>query len=122
MGKLPDHLQGRSVSVSLCAQRNGLLSTPGWTNCKCHIRNVKVLARMANQVKLRSHRMRPKYKYGVQIPRSHKEAVWIDSKDGNTGWQTQRKWKSTNSTSTRPSLILEKESPSLKDSRRYPAT
>ena len=96
------------VSVSLYAQRNGLLSTPGWKNCKRYIRNVKVLARMANQVKLRTHRMRPKYKYGVQIPRSHEEAVWIDTKDGNTGWQDAEKVESISSTSTTPSLILER--------------
>ena len=53
------------VSVSLCAQRNGLLSTPGWKNCKRYIRNVKVLARMANQVKLRSHRVRPSTSMGT---------------------------------------------------------
>ena len=45
------------------------------------------MARMANQVKLRTYRNRPKYKYGVQVPRSHEEAVWIDTKNGNTHWQ-----------------------------------
>jgi hypothetical protein len=40
------------VSVALYAKRNGLLSTPGWKNCKHYIRNVKVLATMANQAKL----------------------------------------------------------------------
>jgi hypothetical protein len=30
------------MSVALCAKMNGLLSTPGWKNCKYYIRNVKV--------------------------------------------------------------------------------
>jgi hypothetical protein len=33
----------------------------------------------------------PKYKYGVQIPRSHEEAIWIDTKGVNTGWQDAEK-------------------------------
>ena len=79
------------VSVALYAKRNGLLSTPGWKNCKRFIHNSKALARMANQAKLHNHRLRPKYKYGVQVPRNHDEAVWIDNKNGNTSWQDAEK-------------------------------
>jgi hypothetical protein len=46
---------------------------------------------MANQAKLRNHRMRPKYKYGVQVPRNHEEAIWIDNTDGSTSWQDTEK-------------------------------
>ena len=42
---------------------------------------------MANQVKLKNYRNRPRYKYGVQIPRSHEEAVLIDEKNGDRKWQ-----------------------------------
>ena len=78
-------------SVSLYTKRNGLLRTPGWKNCKRFIRNSKALARMANQAKLRNHQMRPKYNYGVQVPRNHDEAVWIDNKNSNTSWQDAEK-------------------------------
>jgi hypothetical protein len=44
-----------------------------------------------NQTKLQSHHAHPKYKYGVQVPRSHEEAVWIDKKDGNTNWHNAKK-------------------------------
>ena len=81
-----------SVSVALYAKRNGLLSTLGWKNCKRFLRNAKVLARMTNQPKLRNHRMRPKYKYGVQVPRSHDKALWIDDKNSNSSWQDAEKW------------------------------
>jgi hypothetical protein len=41
------------VTVALYAQRNGLLSTPGWKRCKRYIKNPKTLARMINQTKLK---------------------------------------------------------------------
>ena len=40
---------------------------------------------MANQVRLKNYRNRPRYKYGV--PRSHEEAVLIDEKNGDRKWQ-----------------------------------
>ena len=79
------------VSVALCDKRNGLLSTPGWKNCKRFICNSKALARMANQAKPHNHHLHPKYKYGVQVPINHKEAAWIDNKNGNTSWQDAEK-------------------------------
>ena len=42
---------------------------------------------MANQARLRSYRNRPVYQYGVQVPRDHPEAVWLDEKAGDTLWQ-----------------------------------
>ena len=79
--------QDDPITLSLYAQKNGLLNTRKWRECKKFIKNAKTMARMANQVKLRTYRNRPKYKYGVQVPRSHEEAVWIDTKNGNTHWQ-----------------------------------
>jgi hypothetical protein len=75
------------VTVSLYAQRNGLLNLPGWKRCKKNVKKSKQLARMINQAKLKCHRTRPVYKYGFQVPRNHEEAVRIDEKFGNTRWQ-----------------------------------
>ena len=75
------------------ARRNDFLDTPGWRQCKRFIKNGKTLARMANQAKRRSHCNQPKYKYRVQVPRSHEEAAWIDTKDGNTKWQDSERTK-----------------------------
>jgi hypothetical protein len=75
---------GDLVSVALYAKRNRLLSTPGWKNCKRFIGNSKALAWMANQAKLHNHRLCPKYKYGVQVPRNHEQVTWRDNKNGNT--------------------------------------
>ena len=79
------------IAVSLYAEKNNLLQTPGWKRCKRYVRNKKILARMANQVKLRNYRNRPIYKYGVQVPRDHNEALWLDEKNGNTRWADAEK-------------------------------
>ena len=75
------------VTVSMYAKKNGLLEIDGWKRCKRIVKNTKILARMANQTKLRSYRNKPVYHYGIQVPRDHKEAVWLDEKNGNTLWQ-----------------------------------
>ena len=55
------------------------------------MRNEKMLTRMANQVALKHFRGVPKYKYGYQVPVSHREALWIDEKTGNTKWVDSEK-------------------------------
>ena len=47
----------------------------------------KTLARMVNQAKLRNNRNKPKYKFGIQVPRNHEEAMMIDAKNGDTRWK-----------------------------------
>jgi hypothetical protein len=42
--------------------------------------------RMANQAKLRSFRLAPKYKYGFEIPWDYKHAIELDEKHGTTQW------------------------------------
>ena len=41
---------------------------------------------MANQAKLKSFRHSPIYKFGVQVPRNHAEAMELDKRDGGTLW------------------------------------
>ena len=41
---------------------------------------------MANQAKLKSYRTSSIFKFGVQVPRNHKEAMQLDEKNGNTLW------------------------------------
>ena len=79
------------VTVSMYAHANNLLDTPGWKRCKRFTRRKQVIARMVNQAKLRSFRNLPKYKYGVQVPRDHREAVHLDFKNGNTSWADAEK-------------------------------
>ena len=78
--------QDDPITVSLYAQKNGLLDTDGWKDCKRYVKSPKKLARMINQARLKSARTKPVYKYGFQVPRNHAEAVKIDKKFGNTRW------------------------------------
>ena len=79
------------VTVSVYAKKHGLLSTPGWKRCKRYVRNGKTLGRAINQVRLKSYRNRPVYKYGFQVPREHREAMLIDERDGNDKWAKSEK-------------------------------
>ena len=45
------------------------------------------MVRMLNQAKLRSFRTSPCYKYGFQVPKDHKEAMWLDERNGNLKWE-----------------------------------
>ena len=76
-----------AATVALYAYENKLLEVDGWKRCKRLIKNTKILARMANQVKLRSFRRRPRYKFGKQVPRDTQEARFLDKKDGTTCWE-----------------------------------
>jgi hypothetical protein len=78
--------QDDPITVSLYAQKNGLLDTVGWKDCKRYVRSPKKLARMINQTRLKANRTKPVYKYGFQVPRNHAEAVKIDEKYGNSKW------------------------------------
>ena len=40
-----------------------------------------------NKAKIRSVRQKPKFKYGVKIPRGYKEAVIFDKDNNNKLWQ-----------------------------------
>lgn len=79
------------VSCAIYAAKNSLLDRPGWKRFKPIVKNQKKLKRMINQAMLRSYRTAPKYMFGVQIPRDHAEAVFLDEKNGNTKWQDSEK-------------------------------
>ena len=79
------------ITVALYAEANNLLKTSGWKRLSAFTKKKKIIARMANQAKLKNFRNRPIYKYGEQIPRNHAEAVWIDEQNGNTRWQDSEK-------------------------------
>ena len=81
------------VTVAMYAKRNDLLKV--WPQCKRYAKNAKTLARMANQAKIRNHRRLPKYKFGIQVPRNHDEAMMIDARDGNTKWRDAEKLEVT---------------------------
>ena len=68
------------------ADKNNLLHLDGWKQFACLARRRKKLLHMANQAKLQSFRTRPKFKFGVQVPRNHAEAMELDAANGNNNW------------------------------------
>ena len=72
------------VTLAIYARDNDLLDVDGWKRFKSIAKRQQHMFRMANQAKLRSFRLAPKYKYGFEIPRDYKHAVELDEKHGTT--------------------------------------
>jgi len=75
------------VTCAEYATKHDLLDTPGWKRFKSYGKNAKKLERMINQAKLHSYRREPFWKFGVLVPRNHKQVLEIDEKNKNTLWQ-----------------------------------
>eukprot|EP00934_Nitzschia_sp_Nitz4_P009388 Nitzschia sp. Nitz4//scaffold547_size3361//334//3245//NITZ4_009269-RA/size3361-snap-gene-0.1-mRNA-1//-1//CDS//3329554282//9378//frame0 len=80
-----------TCACALYGKNAGLLDQPGWKRFKRLAHREVKLVRMLNQAKLRSARTSPIFMYGFQVPRNHKEAVELDTKNGNTKWQDAEK-------------------------------
>ena len=75
------------VSCAMYAKENGLLNKKGWTRFKRIAMREKKLQRMINQARLKSIKYAPIYQFGVQVPRTVKEALELDAKNGNHFWR-----------------------------------
>ena len=75
------------VTLAIYAKEQGLLDTNSWKRFRTIAREQSLMFRTINATKLKSNRHMPKYKYGVQVPNSYKEAVSLDNTNGNTLWQ-----------------------------------
>ena len=74
------------VTLAKYAKDNDLLETEGWKPLRRIAKRDKVLRRMINQVKRQSRHDAIRYKFGVRLPRSVKEAHALDQENGNTQW------------------------------------
>jgi hypothetical protein len=74
--------QDCAVICAIYAKRNNLLDTPGWKRFKSIAKNEKKMLRMVHQAKLSSFRHSPQFQFGFQIPRSPKEAIELDKRNG----------------------------------------
>jgi hypothetical protein len=75
------------VTCARYALDQDLLEVPGWKQLKRIATREKLLKRMLKQSRLQSQRRSIRYKFGVQVPRTYKEALELDAKNGNTFWQ-----------------------------------
>jgi len=76
-----------AVTCAMYARDHGLLNTKGWKQFKRYVKNHKVFTRAINQTKLRQARRMPKYKFGVEVPKSYNDAMRLDTENGNNKWQ-----------------------------------
>jgi hypothetical protein len=79
------------ITLAVYAKDNNLLDTPGWTQLKHFVRCDKKFQHMLNQTKLQSKHRGVWYKFGVQVPQDWREAVVVDTANGNTLWQDATK-------------------------------
>ena len=56
------------VDCAKYAKKKNLLNKPGWKQFKRLAKREKVINRLIKQARLRSFRLRPKYKYGFEVP------------------------------------------------------
>jgi hypothetical protein len=85
----PLRIIGKSdpVSVAIYGRDNNLLHLDGWKRFEKLAKRQKKLIRLANQAKLESFRNRVVYKFGIQVPQNHAQAMAIDEANGNHFWR-----------------------------------
>ena len=74
------------VTCAIYGKENHLLKQDGWKCFACLARRQKKLLQLAHQAKLQSHGCWPTFKFGIQLPRSHANAMELNKDNGNTLW------------------------------------
>jgi hypothetical protein len=64
-----------SVSCSLYGLKNDLINKSGWRQYKCLARDNKEYRQFVNHVKLFCKQQPTIFKYGVQVPSNHNDAM-----------------------------------------------
>lgn len=79
------------ICIAKYAAENDLLDLPGWKRVKQFAKRKKILNRMLKHSMNKAFSTAPIYMFGVRVPRNHKEAVQLDTENGNTKWQDAEK-------------------------------
>ena len=74
------------IALASYAKEKDLVYSPGWRWARKLVKNERTFSRM---LKLLTGQKRhaPKYKFGIQVPRSRKEALELDKTNGNHFWR-----------------------------------
>ena len=69
------------------------MNTKGWKKLRHYAKNIRKIEKIILEARksLRKFNNKPKYKFGVRLPRSAKEAYDIDKANGNTLWADSMK-------------------------------
>jgi hypothetical protein len=77
-----------------CAEyslKHNLLDEPGWKHFRPYTRKKNKLGCIVNQTKASSYRQLPFWKFGVLVPRTHKQAMELDMTNNSNKWQDAEK-------------------------------
>ena len=69
------------------ARYNNLLGKPGWKQLCHYIKNTKNIHRLLKTANAKQRRNTVKIKFGMKIPRDHKEAMMFDANNSNNNWK-----------------------------------
>ena len=75
------------VILAKYAHDANLTEERGWKWTKRYTKNPKNFIRLAKVFKAQTKNFGPKYKFGIRVPRTVKEALEIDHAEGNTMWK-----------------------------------
>ena len=79
------------ISLATYAKDKDLLNKPGWKNLRRFIKTKKKYDRLVKQAVMKAKRRGPIWKFGVQVPRDHEEAMKLDTQNGDTKWADSEK-------------------------------
>lgn len=75
------------LTVAQYAAENRLQGLDGWKWSRSYTKNPKKFVRLARAFKATVQKAAKKYKFGVEVPKSWKDAIRLDEENGNTLWQ-----------------------------------
>ena len=72
--------------MAIYARENDLLDQPGWKRLRRYTKSKKKYDQLVKQAVMKAQRRAPIWKFGVQVPRNHEEAEFLDGQNKNTLW------------------------------------
>ena len=75
------------MTVAVYAKEHDLLETPGWKRFCPYVKNQKKVNQMTKQSILCSMRQAIRYRFGVRVPKTPREAMELNAKNGNSLWR-----------------------------------
>ena len=87
---LSNYLKPQNIPYTAAyARKHKLVGQPGWKSRALRrlCEKVKMFDRQIKKAKLHSLRTKPRYKFGVLVPRNYEQALELDEQNGDTKWK-----------------------------------
>ena len=72
------------TACAIYAKKKGLLNKPGWRRFRRLAKRTGKIFSEVNKAKLRQYNSKPKFKYGIEVPKDSADALRLDKINGNT--------------------------------------